>query len=81
MVGLEPTTFSFFAKCSCHLSYIGILRPAMLPHTSGRLPVYSRLSKEEGQMPALAGSGDKRNRTADSVLAKHALSHLSYIPV
>lgn len=24
LAGLEPATFSFFAKCSCHLSYKGV---------------------------------------------------------
>ena len=66
--GLEPPTSRLSGGRSNRLSYKPILVLAQFPKPKGSLDV------------AIHG-GDKRDRTADPLLAKQVLSQLSYTPI
>ena len=66
--GLEPPTSRLSGGRSNRLSYKPILVLAQFPKPKGLLDV------------AIHG-GDKRDRTADPLLAKQVLSQLSYTPI
>ena len=72
--GLEPPTSRLSGVRSNRLSYKPIF------------PGFSVLPQAFGEMSSLVTSallsgGDKRDRTADPLLAKQVLSQLSYTPV
>ena len=68
--GLEPPTSRLSGVRSNHLSY----KPMFLIHSRESL-------KRIGIRFSQTCGGDKRDRTADPLLAKQVLSQLSYIPV
>ena len=65
--GLEPPTSRLSGGRSNRLSYKPILVLAQFP-------------KPKGSLDAAIHGGDKRDRTADPLLAKQVLSQLSYTP-
>ena len=68
--GLEPPTSRLSGVRSNHLSY----KPMFLIHSRESLKrIGIRFSQTYG--------GDKRDRTADPLLAKQVLSQLSYTPI
>ena len=68
--GLEPPTSRLSGVRSNHLSY----KPMFLIHSRESL-------KRIGIRFSQTCGGDKRDRTADPLLAKQVLSQLSYTPV
>ena len=70
--GLEPPTSRLSGVRSNRLSYKPIFPGfSVLPQAFG----------EMSSLSALLSGGDKRDRTADPLLAKQVLSQLSYTPV
>ena len=65
--GLEPPTSRLSGGRSNRLSYKPIFRLAQFP-------------KPKGSLDVSIHGGDKRDRTADPLLAKQVLSQLSYTP-
>ena len=68
--GLEPPTSRLSGVRSNHLSYEPIFCGSVGSYPQN--PFYSGIS---------AFGGDKRDRTADPLLAKQVLSQLSYTPI
>ena len=68
--GLEPSTSRLSGVRSNHLSY----KPMFLIHSRESL-------KRIGIRFSQTCGGDKRDRTADPLLAKQVLSQLSYTPI
>ena len=68
--GLEPPTSRLSGVRSNHLSY----KPMFLIHSRESL-------KRIGIRFSQTCGGDKRDRTADPLLAKQVLSQLSYTPI
>ena len=66
--GLEPPTSRLSGGRSNRLSYKPIFRLAQFP-------------KPKGSLDVSIHGGDKRDRTADPLLAKQVLSQLSYTPI
>ena len=67
---------------SYHISQIQLLRSGYVVSSSGREPYLPGTVRRPMLCPrGLPAGGDKRDRTVDLLLAKQALSQLSYTPI